>query len=61
MPMLGCLRTTGETMIISTGDGDIPVVLIHGSGSGARQMHRLARLLVAEQPSLNVLIPELHG
>jgi|GEM_PF-540429 len=61
MAMLSCRTTTCGPMIIRAGDGDIPVVLIHGSGSGARQMHRLAQLLVAAQPSLKILIPELHG
>ena len=48
-------------MTLKFGDGPVPVVLIHASGSGAQQMAPLARMLVAEENSLQVSIPDLCG
>lgn len=48
-------------MTIQVGSGDTPALLIHGSGSGAQAMERIARLMHAEAPSLQVWIPHLSG
>lgn len=48
-------------MTIQVGNGEVPVVLIHASGSGAQQMKKVAHQLVSAYPSLQVLIPMLAG